>query len=76
MQVCISNLSHGIFGVGLSHVDLGNALIKRVVQELQREFPRDLSTFVTLSPIAGFKDWLALKLSAEQGSDNVGILFV
>ena len=47
---------------------MGNALIKRVVQELQREFPGQISTFVTLSPIPGFKDWLTtqLELSAEQ----------
>ena len=44
--------------VGLSGVELGNFLIRRVVHELQREFPQKLSTFVTLSPIPGFRKWL------------------
>ena len=57
------------YSVGLSGVELGDVLIRRVVLELQKEFPKELSTFVTLSPIPGFKDWLTshLKLNAEHG---------
>ena len=53
--------------VGLSGVELGNFLIKRVVQELQHEFPDSLKHFVTLSPIPGFRRWLDshLKLHSQ-----------
>jgi malonyl-CoA decarboxylase len=43
---------------GLRGVSLGNFLIKRVAEELQRELPQ-LRTFCTLSPIPGFAAWLA-----------------
>ena len=42
---------------GLRSVSLGNFLIKRVAQQLQRELPR-LHTFCTLSPIPRFAAWL------------------
>lgn len=42
---------------GLKGISFGNFLIKQVVQELQRELP-NLSRFVTLSPVPGFKQWL------------------
>ncbi len=42
---------------GLRGVSLGNFLIKRVAEELQRELPQ-LKTFCTLSPIPGFARWL------------------
>ena len=42
---------------GLKNISFGNFLIKQVVQELQMEFP-SIKTFVTLSPIPGFKKWL------------------
>ena len=42
---------------GLKGVSLGNFLIKRVAEELQRELPQ-LKTFCTLSPIPGFARWL------------------
>ena len=42
---------------GLSGIDLGNSLIKTVVQELIKEFPH-FKQFVTLSPIPGFRQWL------------------
>jgi malonyl-CoA decarboxylase len=42
---------------GLRGVSLGNFLIKRVAEHLKTEFP-SLNTFVTLSPIPGFIDWL------------------
>lgn len=48
---------------GLRGVSFGDSLIKRVVETLQEELPR-LKTFATLSPIPGFRGWLA-KHAAE-----------
>jgi malonyl-CoA decarboxylase len=48
----ISNCQRGLDGISF-----GNALIKQVVQELTREF-RNLRTFVTLSPLPRFREWL------------------
>jgi len=42
---------------GLSAINFGNFLIKRVVDDLSRELP-NLTTFATLSPIPGFRRWL------------------
>ncbi|CAF98885.1 unnamed protein product [Tetraodon nigroviridis] len=42
---------------GLQGVELGNYLIKRVVRELQSEFPH-MAQFSSLSPIPGFCTWL------------------
>lgn len=42
---------------GLRGISFGNFLLKRVVEELIREFPR-LKSFATLSPIPGFSAWL------------------
>jgi len=42
---------------GLRGVSLGNFLIKRVAEQLQRELPQ-LRRFCTLSPIPGFAKWL------------------
>uniref|UniRef100_A0A672H290 Malonyl-CoA decarboxylase n=1 Tax=Salarias fasciatus TaxID=181472 RepID=A0A672H290_SALFA len=47
---------------GLQGVDLGNYLIKRVVRELQSEFPH-MAQFSSLSPIPGFSSWLQGLLS-------------
>ena len=43
---------------GLAGVTFGNFLIKQVVEELRRELPR-IENFVTLSPVPGFRAWLA-----------------
>jgi malonyl-CoA decarboxylase len=43
---------------GLRGVSFGNSLIRRVVDTLRREYPR-VRTFATLSPIPGFRGWLA-----------------
>ena len=48
----ISNCQEGLRGISF-----GNFLIKQVVEELTREVP-SLRTFVTLSPVPGFKSWL------------------
>ncbi|KAG0307754.1 hypothetical protein BGZ98_009887 [Dissophora globulifera] len=42
---------------GLSGIELGNFLIKRVVRSLKVEFPQ-IVTFSTLSPIPGFRKWI------------------
>jgi malonyl-CoA decarboxylase len=42
---------------GLRGVSMGDFLIKRVAEELQRELPK-LRTFCTLSPIPGLARWL------------------
>jgi malonyl-CoA decarboxylase len=44
--------------IGLRGVSFGDSLIKRVVETLRAEFPQ-LKTFATLSPIPGFRGWLA-----------------
>ena len=55
----ISNCQRGLAGVSF-----GNFLIKQVVEEICRDFPR-LSTFVTLSPVSNFADWLKRERAAE-----------
>jgi malonyl-CoA decarboxylase len=51
---------------GLRGISFGNLLIKQVAEDLKREFPH-LRRFATLSPIPGFRAWLARKeLAAEQ----------
>ena len=53
---------------GLVGIELGNYLIKQVVKELQKEFPR-MSRFSSLSPIPGFRSWLLAELKvAQKGS--------
>jgi len=42
---------------GLRGIPFGDSLIKRVVEELSLDFPR-LKTFVTLSPIPSYRQWL------------------
>ena len=42
---------------GLAGIELGNFIIKRVVTQLQIQFP-SLNTFVTLSPVPGYRKWL------------------
>lgn len=52
---------------GLRGVSFGNFLIKQVVEDLRRELPK-LNTFVTLSPVPGFADWVARERQAgEEG---------
>ncbi len=47
---------------GLAGISLGNFLIKRVVGRLSEELPA-VKTFVTLSPVPGFRKWLDAKLT-------------
>nr|XP_048726703.1 malonyl-CoA decarboxylase, mitochondrial isoform X2 [Caretta caretta] len=58
---------------GLQGVELGTHLIKRVVKELQGEFPQ-IKVFSSLSPIPGFTKWLVGLLSSqtkEQGRNEL-----
>jgi malonyl-CoA decarboxylase len=55
----ISNCQRGLAGVSF-----GNFLIKQVVEEVSRELPR-LSTFVTLSPVPNFAEWLRRERANE-----------
>jgi malonyl-CoA decarboxylase len=59
---------------GLRGTSFGNLLIKQVAEELKREFPH-LKTFATLSPIPGFRRWLAktetrVQLSMHEGAEQ------
>ncbi|GAA3980938.1 malonyl-CoA decarboxylase family protein [Comamonas faecalis] len=49
---------------GLRGVSFGDSLIKHVVDQLQAEFAR-LRHFATLSPIPGFRAWLARESDAQ-----------
>ena len=50
--------------VGLRGISFGNFLIKQVANELSAELPQ-LKTFVTLSPVPGFRRWVE-----SQRADN------
>jgi malonyl-CoA decarboxylase len=50
---------------GLAGVNLGNALIKQVVEQLRAELP-NLSVFATLSPAPNFRRWLEEELSEDR----------
>ena len=56
----ISNTQHGLAGVSF-----GDFLIKQVVEELRRDLPQ-LATFVTLSPMPGFRHWLIREAKAPE----------
>jgi malonyl-CoA decarboxylase len=45
---------------GLRGVPFGSFLIKQVVEDLGREFPR-IRKFATVSPVPGFREWLEAK---------------
>jgi len=51
---------------GLRRVPFGNFLIKKVAEDLEKEFPR-LRVFATVSPIPGFREWLA---EAARGQEH------
>jgi malonyl-CoA decarboxylase len=54
---------------GLRGVSFGNVLIKQVVEDLGKEFPR-VRTFATLSPIPGFRAWLIERAATAPGSTS------
>lgn len=49
----INNMERGLKGI-----ELGQGMIHGVVDLLKDEFPASLNTFVTLSPIPGFRSWI------------------
>lgn len=49
---------------GLSGINLGKFLIKRVVELLRREMPH-ITVFATLSPLPGYMQWLLSKLASQ-----------
>jgi malonyl-CoA decarboxylase len=54
---------------GLRGVPFGSFLIKQVVEDVSRDLPR-IRKFATLSPIPGFRRWLAEKLPALKASSK------
>jgi malonyl-CoA decarboxylase len=62
----ISNCQEGLRGISF-----GNFLIKQVVEELVKERP-SLRTFVTLSPVPNFADWLDAALASNDNGRLVG----
>ncbi len=60
----ISNCHEGLRGFSF-----GNSLIRQVVKELGGELPR-LKTFATLSPVPGFRPWLA-GVAGSRGGDHI-----
>jgi malonyl-CoA decarboxylase len=62
----ISNCQDGLRGFSF-----GNFLIRKVVAELRAELPR-LKAFATLSPVPGFRSWLAGVAASREGgrADN------
>ena len=52
---------------GLRGVSFGNVLIKQVVDDLGKEFPR-ITTLATLSPVPGFRAWLVERVATAPGS--------
>uniref|UniRef100_A0A8C5Q6C4 Malonyl-CoA decarboxylase, mitochondrial n=2 Tax=Leptobrachium leishanense TaxID=445787 RepID=A0A8C5Q6C4_9ANUR len=60
---------------GLQGVELGTYLIKRVVKELQVEFPQ-INEFSSLSPIPGFTKWLVGVLGSQSKESSKSDLFL
>ncbi|MBW8635939.1 malonyl-CoA decarboxylase [Hoeflea sp. WL0058] len=63
---------------GLAGVSFGNFLIKQVATDLKQSLP-NLKTFVTLSPVPGFNDWLRGQAALdgdEQRADRDEILAI
>ncbi|KAH0459210.1 hypothetical protein IEQ34_012024 [Dendrobium chrysotoxum] len=59
---------------GLSGINLGKFLIKRVIELVRRDMP-NITVFATLSPIPGYVQWLLSKLAShlklgEEESEN------
>ena len=64
MFYSISNCQEGLRGISF-----GNFLIKQVVEDLVKE-RASLRTFVTLSPVPGFAEWLS-EVLADESSDLI-----
>jgi malonyl-CoA decarboxylase len=55
---------------GLRGVPFGSFLIKQVVEDLKKSLPR-IKTFATLSPIPGFRRWLAAHRDKDEAVASV-----
>jgi malonyl-CoA decarboxylase len=55
---------------GLRGVPFGSFLIKQVVEDVSKDFPR-IKKFATLSPVPGFRKWLSDKAAALQASSKL-----
>jgi malonyl-CoA decarboxylase len=64
----ISNTQRGLGGISF-----GSFLIKQVVEELRRELPK-LDSFVTLSPVPGFMQWLRQATDAPLSDEDRQLL--
>jgi malonyl-CoA decarboxylase len=56
---------------GLRHISFGAFLLKQVIHELKRDELMRVRNFVTLSPIPGFRAWLAKQAPALASIDPV-----
>ena len=56
---------------GLRGVPFGSFLIKQVVEDLGREFPR-IRKFATVSPVPGFREWLAANPELADSAGQAG----
>lgn len=54
---------------GLSGINLGKFLIKRVIDVVKKDMPY-ISTFATLSPIPAYMQWLLSKLASAEKSES------
>ncbi len=63
----ISNCQEGLRGISF-----GNFLIKQVAEDLRRDLPH-LKTFVTLSPVPGFRQWLARARSTQAAAVSAAL---
>lgn len=54
---------------GLSGINLGKFLIKRVIDIVKKDMPH-IMTFATLSPIPGYMQWLLSKLASSERSGS------
>jgi len=71
-ELCKSAIFYSVTSTqtGLQGIELGTHLIKQAVVRLKAEFPH-LNTFSTLSPIPGFRAWLAVELTkAARGESS------
>jgi len=64
----ISNGVRGLAGVGL-----GEFLLKETIRALKEELP-SIETFVTLSPVPGFRKWVRVRFLAEEQRQRQRIL--
>lgn len=58
--------------LGLAGISFGNSLIKQVVRDLSLELP-NITNYVTLSPIPGFRDWVERKDLQLDPADQAAI---